>query len=150
MPMSTTTRTARIACAASIPHLERGIFEVAELAHQTLGVQRPSLAVTGDEAEQPLEPRQLVGHVHDLRDLQVMARNRFVVAGAHSLPEREAGPAEGAVPRNGLPRREKSPVWPAVHRAGAAGRGDHASHRCSGRAMLETTPSVEAGTSSDR
>ena len=50
--MSTITRTARIACAREHAQLERGVVEVAELAHQPLGVQRPALAVTGDEAEQ--------------------------------------------------------------------------------------------------
>ena len=53
--MSTTTRTARIACAREHPHLERGVFEVAELAHQPLGVERPAFAVARDEAEHALD-----------------------------------------------------------------------------------------------
>ncbi len=42
-------------------HLPRGIVEVAELSHQTFGVQRPALAVTRDEAHQPLKAREPFG-----------------------------------------------------------------------------------------
>ena len=94
--MSTITRTARIACAREHAELVRGIVEVAELAHEPLGVQRPTLAVAGDETERALEARQLLGEVLHLRDLEVMAGNALVVAGAHLAPEREAGLAHAS------------------------------------------------------
>ena len=80
--MSTITRTARIACAAEHPHLPRGIVvEVAELAHEPFGVQRPAFAVPGHEPERALVARELVGEVPHLRDLEVMAGDGFVVTG---------------------------------------------------------------------
>ena len=92
-------------------HLVRGVLEVAELAHEPLRVQRPAFAVPRHESEQPLEARQRVGEVLHLRDLQVMAGHRFVVAGAHFLPQREARrrPCVGYHVR---PGREKSSLGP--------------------------------------
>ena len=56
--MSTITRTARIACAREHAELVRGVLEVAELAHQPLGVQRPAFAVTRHEPERALVTRE--------------------------------------------------------------------------------------------
>src|SRR5262249_29121155 len=40
---------------AEHPELVRGILEIPELAHESLGVQRPSLAVPREESERALE-----------------------------------------------------------------------------------------------
>ena len=53
--MSTTTRTARIACGAQHPELVRRVVEVAELAHEPLGVERPALGVAGVPRQRALE-----------------------------------------------------------------------------------------------
>ena len=95
--MSTITRTARIACAREHAQLVRGVVEVAELAHQPLGVQRPAFAVARDEAERALERAELVGEVLHLRDLQVMARER--PRGSRCSPRATAG--SGSCPASG-------------------------------------------------
>ena len=105
--MSTTTRTARIACARSMPSSYVGIVEVAELAHEPLGVERPALGVAGRARERALVPAQGVGEVPHLRDLQVMAGDAFVVADRHLAPQREARLAERRVP--GASRSARSP-----------------------------------------
>ena len=123
--MSTITRTARIAWAESMPSSNAGIVEVAELAHEPLGVERPALAVAGGEARPGAgsESRRS-GEVANLGDLQVMAGDAFVVADRDLAPEREAGLAERRVPR---PPRTGEVFARAgvVHGRRAAGRCDH-------------------------
>ena len=67
---------------------------------------------------------ELAGQVPDLRDLEMMAGDAFVVADRHLAPEREARLAERRVPRPAGPaevlRRSR-----VVHRSRAAGRSDH-------------------------
>ena len=80
------------------PELVRGVVEVAELAHEPLGVERPALGVPGRARERALVAAQRVGEVAHLRDLQVMAGDALVVADRHLAPEREARLAERRVP----------------------------------------------------
>ena len=87
--------------------LVRRIVEVAELAHEPLGVERPALGVPRRARERPLVSAQEVGEVAHLRDLQVMARDALVVADRHLAPEREARLAERRVP--GAPGSARSP-----------------------------------------
>ena len=141
--MSTTTRTARIACARSMPSSYVGIVEVAELAHQPLGVERPALGVTGRARERALVPAQGVGQVPHLRDLQVMAGDTFVVADRHLAPEREARLAERGVP-GASGSREVLGRAGVVHRGGAAGRRDHRLHPLHGLGDVEVR-AVELG-----
>src|SRR5947209_4709532 len=105
-------------------HLPCRILEVAELSHQSFGVQCPALAVARHEAHQPLETRQLAGEILHLTHLQVMSGDRLVVAGAHLLPERKACRTERRVPR-AAGTREVLARAGVVHRGRAAGRRDH-------------------------
>ena len=66
------------------------IVEVSELVHQSLGIQRPPLAVARDGDAEPLETGQRIGLVHHLRQLEMMARSTLVVLGRQGLPQREA------------------------------------------------------------
>ena len=75
---------------AQHPELVGRVVEVAELAHEPLGVQRPALGVAGGAGERALEAAQRVGEVAHLRDLQVMAGDALVVADRHLAPERES------------------------------------------------------------
>ena len=68
------------------------IVEVSELVHQSFGVQRPALAVTGDRDAEALETGQRIGLVHHLGQLQMMARSALVVL------ESTAPPTAGSVP----------------------------------------------------
>src|SRR5690242_14122957 len=78
--------------------LVRRVVEVAELAHETLGVERPPFGVTGPAGQGALEAAQLAGQVPDLRDLEMMTGDALVVADRHLAPEREARLAERRVP----------------------------------------------------
>ena len=112
MPMSTITRTARIACAREHAQLVRGIVEVAELAHQPLGVQRPAFAVPGHEPERALVPRQLVGEVPHLRRPAGDGRGR--PRGSRSITSRHSGkcvlPSVGYQVRPGPRKSSLGPV----------------------------------------
>ena len=122
--MSTTTRTARIACAAQHAELVGGVLEVAELAHEPLGVERPALGVTRRARQRALVAAQRVGEVAHLPDLQVMAGDALVVTDRHLAPQREACLAERRVPGAAraaeVLRRAR-----VVHRRRATRRGDH-------------------------
>ena len=101
-----------------------GVVEVAELAHEPFGVERPALGVTRRAGQRALVAAQRVGEVAHLRDLEVMAGDALVVADRHLAPEREAGLAQRRVPGAAgaaeVLRRAR-----VVHRGRAAGRGDH-------------------------
>ncbi len=68
---------------------DRIVVEVAELAHQPLGVQRPPLGVSAGPGDQALEVVERVTLVHRRGDLQVMAGNALVVDDRGLPPRRE-------------------------------------------------------------
>src|SRR5207248_9637525 len=75
-----------------------GRRQEAELVHEPLGVQGPTLAITRDELG-PLVPGQPVALGDPAADLEVVTRDALVVPGAHVLPDRKAGAAQRRVPR---------------------------------------------------
>ena len=119
--------------------LVRGVLEIAELAHQALGVQRPPFAVAREEPERALEARQLLRQVLHLRDLQMMAGNAFVVTGAHFAPQRECRASEGGVPRTARPAEVFARTG-VVHRRRAARGGDHRLALVERRGNVEVRP----------
>ena len=79
-------------------HPVAGIVEPAQLGHQTLGVERPALAVPGYPAAQPAPPVELIGEHHRPPDLQMVAGNTFVEHRRRLLPRMEGVDAVGNRP----------------------------------------------------
>src|SRR6185312_12160441 len=110
----------------TIEHAEaiRGVVEIAELLHETLRVERPTLRVTGGTGvAAPAVEHRLV--VHRLPDLQVVARNALVVHGREFTPGVELCDALGHAPPHAARSRE------VIARSGVVdtallGRRDHA------------------------
>src|SRR5215216_4051409 len=65
-------------------------LEVSQFVHQLLGVQGPTLAVSGTEEQFALPPIQQLCAVRILGDLQMMPRYAFVVDSSDFLPSRES------------------------------------------------------------
>src|SRR6266542_1344785 len=76
MPMSTITRAARV-------------VEVPGLGHEALGVERPTLAMPGAPAQQPLPPVKQLGAHLGLGHLQMVAGHAFVVDRGYLTPRGE-------------------------------------------------------------
>src|SRR5665213_2240291 len=75
-----------------------GIVEVAELTHQPLGVQRPTLSVAADESDRALVAAEVLFQAGHEADLEMVAGNALVVRGRDLIPEREHGAATGRIP----------------------------------------------------
>ena len=72
--------------------------EKTEVVHQSLGVQRPALAVTTHKLI-ALEARQLLAIHHRHTNLQVVTRHAFVIRGGGFAPERKPRATVGRIPR---------------------------------------------------
>ena len=79
-------------------HPVAGIVEPAQLGHQTLGVERPALAVPGNPAAQPAPPVELIGEHHRPPDLQMVPGDTFVEHRRRLLPRMEGVDAGGNRP----------------------------------------------------
>ena len=106
-----------------VAELDGRVVEVAELVHQPLGVQRPALAVAGDELD-PLEAREAVRLQHRVGDLQVVTGYGLVV------PDREQPPLpEHRLAEHGQPGAARTAEVLArrrvVRRRAATGRREH-------------------------
>ena len=81
------------------------VVEVAELAHQPFGVQRPALGVAAGAGEQALEVVERLALVRGRGDLQVVAGHALVVHGGHLAPRGEhlacPAPPTTTSPRDG-------------------------------------------------
>ena len=75
-----------------------GVVQVAELSHQTLGVQRPSLGVSGRSSEEPLEARKPVGEIDCRAKLEVVSGYTLVVGDGDLSPERKSSLAACRIP----------------------------------------------------
>src|SRR6184192_3057634 len=64
-----------------------GILQVAELAHQTLGVERPSLSAARYRRRQALKATELGRTVGELRQLKMMSWYPLVIGGRDLAPQ---------------------------------------------------------------
>ena len=74
---------------AEVAELVLRPLELAELVHQLLGVQRPTLAVARTPREQAVRAREPVGQADLDADLQVVSGEALVVRGRHLVEERD-------------------------------------------------------------
>src|SRR5579864_9494470 len=100
------------------------VLQIAELAHQALGVKGPSLREAGHLRRQSLERIERAGQIDHLAKLQMMARDTLVKGGRHFAPEREASLSQRGVPGS-AGAREVFRGPGVVHGGGATRRRDH-------------------------
>src|SRR3989442_15229910 len=95
------------------------MLQVAELAHQTLGVERPSFGAARYRRRQALKATELGGTVGALCQLKMMSWNPLVVGGRHLAPQRKPRSPQGRVPGTAGPLEVlRSPR--VIHRRRAA------------------------------
>src|SRR5438132_11389727 len=100
------------------------ILQVAELAHQTLGVERPSLSAARYRRRQALKATELGRTVGELRQLKMMSWYPLVIGGRDLAPQRKPRSSQSRVPATPGPHQLLR--WPhVVHRRPTAPRRDH-------------------------
>ena len=116
-------RTQRLAVEQA--HAVARVVHVAQLCHQSLGVERPALTVARCPGVHAPPAVESLGPVHRLSDLEMMAGDALVVDGRQLAPGTELGEALGHRPPH--PTRTAEVLGrPCVVDAAHLGRGDHA------------------------
>ena len=115
----------------------RPAVEISQFHHEPLGVERPALGMAAHQRPDTPPPVEYVAAVQSLGDLQMMARDAFVVDGRAFLPRREPGLAPRHRPPHATGTRGQVCSRLRVVDAALFGRSDQAFQATDRRGNVE-------------